>query len=968
MRDTAAILWSFVFMVIWTTMSTDSPLKAEQPSAGPTENVDFFENRIRPVLVDHCYSCHSVDAQLAGDLQAGLYVDSANGIRQGGDSGPAIVPGDAESSLLLAAMRYDTYEMPPQGKLDDRILDDFEHWIKSGAIDPRTETSSAEKPKSIDFSVARQHWSYQPLVKPVVPKIFSQVNNSARSPIDAFILSQASAAGLAPNPLTDRRTLVRRLYFDLIGLPPTPAQIAQFIEDDSPNALERLVDRLLASPRFGERWGRHWLDLVRYAESVTLRGLVQHQAWRYRDYVIRSFNHDAPYNQFLTQQIAGDLLPAESIFQARDQHIATTFLTLGNNNLEDQDKEKLRMDAVDEQLNVIGSAILAQTIGCARCHDHKFDPIPASDYYALAGILRNSKALEDANVSNWIERPLPIDPDVKAEVNAYKLAVESLKQKIDEAEKELGLDKKAPKKAPEKSVKVESLPGLVFDEKDATLTGVWETSSFNPRFVGANYVHDQANGRGEKYATYSIRVPETGIYELRMSYSSGSNRSTHVPVSIQDVVDVHHVSVNQRQAPTIDGLFVSLGEYRFDSATPGSVTVSNAEADGHVIVDAIQLLPKDPLSSARLQTTNADIDTAQTTLPQRQRKLRDNLQAWQAELKTLLAAAPEQPKYMAVVEDLEKGDIPIHIRGNVHQHGKIVPRGVLTIAAGERDVEIPDDQSGRLQLGQWLSDPSNPLPARVFANRVWLWLMGEGLVTTPDNFGTTGQEPTHPELLDYLATRLIENAWSTKSLVREIVLSEAYQRSSQPTAELRAQDTDNRLWLRQNRKRIDAESLVDAMLMATGKLDLRAGGKTIPDKLSADYGFEIDSTRRAVYWPVLRNSIPDIFQVFDAANPSLVTGKRNASTVAPQALLLMNSPWVIEQSQAAAKILASHEAESIEASVHYLFETILGRQPDSDELRAVNEYLHSDQESSLNTRWGQVVQSLWSTIDFRYLH
>lgn len=943
----------------------------EQASSNSAEAIEFFENRIRPVLAEHCYSCHSAEADENGELQAGLFVDSADGLRSGGDSGAAIMPGDAASSLLLAAMRYDTYEMPPQGKLDDSILRDFERWIESGAVDPRTESIKTLKAKPINFSTASDHWAYQPLaslpipnVSPPVPNVAPPDSAWAATPIDSFIDFQAANSGLSPGPLADRRTLVRRLYFDLLGLPPTPSQITQFMQDDRPDAIERLVDRLMASPRFGERWGRHWLDLARYAESVTLRGLVQHQAWRYRDYVIQSFNCDLPYDVFLNQQVAGDLLSANTISQSRDQHVATTFLTLGNNNLEDQDKEKLRMDAVDEQLNVIGSAILAQTIGCARCHDHKFDPIPTSDYYALAGILRNSKTLQDDNVSNWIERPLPGDPAKEASLAEYKSTVESLKRKITEAEQELGLNKQNT----DKSVAIKSLAGLVIDNNDATLTGAWEESTHTPRFVGTNYLHDQGTDRGKKLASFSFKVPESGSYEVRLSYSSGGNRSTRVPVSIQDIVDIHHVSINQRQPPTTDGLYTSLGEYQFDATMPGTVIVSNAEADGHVIVDSIQVLAKGSVSSTKLVTADAKTEAGS----EHQQKLRMDLLQWQAELKELLANAPEQPKYMAIIEDPGKGDIPIHIRGNVHQHGKTVSRGVLTVAAGKYDLEIHDGQSGRLQLGQWLAEPSNPLPARVFANRVWLWLMGEGLVRTPDNFGTTGQSPTHPELLDFLAIHLIENDWSTKSLVRSIVLSQTYQRSSQPTEELLSADPENKFWLRQNRKRIDAESLVDSMLKTSENLDFQAGGKTIPDKLSADYGYEIQSNRRAVYWPILRNSIPDIFQVFDGANPSLVTGKRNSSTVAPQALLLLNSPWVIAQSRAAGTVFAANETASetigLDSQITHAFETILGREPAPDEILAVRNFLISDQQASRAKRWGQVVQSLWSTIDFRYLH
>ena len=963
----------FAFMGLMQCLWADEPTN---PTAPSSEAIDFFETRIRPVLVEHCYSCHSEKALVEGELQADLFVDNASGLLSGGSSGPGVVPGDPDASLILSAMRYEDFEMPPQGKLDDQILQDFEQWIRSGAADQRGDTNSTRPKNEIDFKAARQHWAYQPLSAPPIPKASLQGAYHADSAIDAFILSTAAAISdaatdsLSPAPQADRRTLVRRLYYDLIGLPPTPEQIQQFTADARPDAIERLIDQLLASPQFGERWARHWLDVVRYAESVTLRGLVQHEAWRYRDYTISSFNSDLPYNDFLIQQIAGDLLPAESIQQACQQHIATTFLTLGNNNLEDQDKEKLRMDAVDEQLSVIGSALLAQTIGCARCHDHKFDPIPTSDYYALAGILRNSKTLLDANVSNWIEQPLPATDEDQTTIAEFKAQVEQLTIKISAAESELGLVKAKSGK----SVPKQSLPGIVLDNDQAMLTGNWEPSNHSPRFVGNGYMHDSGSERGSKVATFNFKVLESGRYEVRVSYAAGANRSTKVSIAVQDYIDVHHKTINQRQPPAIDGLFASLGIYQFDVSTPGMLTISNAGADGHVIVDAVQLLPTtaSTLTSSAIDRSSADTlvatSASESDKTLDRATLQKQLEAWRSELKELNASAPAQPKYMAIIEDPEKGDIPIHIRGNVHQHGKVVPRGFLTIADIDRELSISADESGRLQLGQWLSDPSNPLPARVFANRVWLWLFGAGLCRTPDNFGTTGLEPTHPQLLDYLAQRLIDSGWSVKTLVREIVLSDAYQRASFATPDLQANDPENQFWLRQNRKRIEAECLVDAMLLSAGQLDLAFGGKTLPEKLSADYGFQTEMNRRALYWPALRNSISDLIKVFDGADPSLVTGKRNNSTVAPQALLMLNHPWVIEQSRTAGKALSQKQEQSLEQKVHWVFETTLGRTPSVEEQISAIAFVSSVPEEEQSRQWGRLIQSLWATIDFRYLY
>lgn len=938
-------------------------IAAEKPKPDPSPaDIQFFENRIRPVLVEHCYSCHSQEALASGDLQADLFVDNAAGLHEGGSSGPAVVPGDPEASLLLSAMRYESFEMPPAGKLDDEVIRDFEKWIEAGAADPRTDSIVRPSKSAIDIETARNHWAYQPITAPAIPIFANSSQLHSNTAIDAFILHRAGDAASLASPAADRHILIRRLYFDLIGLPPTPAQIELFINDDRPDAVERLVDQLLSSPHFGQRWARHWLDLVRFAESVTLRGLVQHEAWRYRDYTIGSFNSDLPYDEFLIQQLAGDLLNADSVEQACQQHIATTFLTLGNNNLEDQDKEKLRMDAVDEQLSVIGSAFLGQTIGCARCHDHKFDPIPTSDYYALAGILRNTQTLVDDNVSNWIEQPLPSTTDDQKAIEHFKSQVATISDRINTIESQLGLRKKATSK----SVAISTLPGIILDQTQATLTGNWETSNHSPRYVGDGYVHDSNAEQGKKLAVFPLRVKESGRYEVRVSYSPGANRSTQVSISIQDYVDTHYKSINQQKQPEIDGLFISLGEYQFDTSMEGSLVISNAGANGHVIVDAVQLLAlddsqltakKNPAAATDLVSTDND-----TML------LREELSKLQQQLKELNAAAPAQPKYMAILEDTQRGDIPIHIRGNVHQLGRIVPRGFLSIADVQTDYSIPNDQSGRLQLAQWLTDPTNPLPARVISNRIWHWLFGRGLSSTPDNFGTTGNPPNHPELLDYLSAQLIKSDWSIKSLVREIVLSSAYQRASGASNELLARDPSNHLLLRQNRKRIEAECLVDAILLNSGKLNLQHGGKTIPETLPADYGFEFDLNRRAIYWPTLRNAIPDIIKVFDGADPSLVTGQRNNSTVAPQALSMLNNPWIIAQSEEAGKHFASHSNISINRQVELAFQMTLGRQPDHDELQASIDFIKSASDQLQTKQWGRLIQSLWATIDFRYLY
>src|SRR5262245_43013038 len=371
-------------------------LLASPALAGDT-GVEFFEKKIRPVLAEQCQKCHSAEAEKAKKLKGGLFLDSRDGVLKGGESGPAVVPGEPKKSRLIRALHHDgDTRMPPKGKLPDAVIADFEKWVTLGAPDPRT-ASGGRQAIGMSIEEGRKFWAYRQVAVTSTPKV------DAATDIDRFIIAKLDEKGLKPAAKAGRATLARRVHYDLTGLPPKPEEVDAFVADKDPKAFERLVDRLLQSPQFGERWGRHWLDVARFGESLTLRGFILKEAWRYRDYVIDSFNNDVPFDRFIREQIAGDLLPASTLEDRRRQLIASTFLTLGNTNLEEQDKVQLRMDVVDEQLDVIAKGFLGQTVTCARCHDHKFDPIPTADYYAMAGILRNAKAMEHANVSKWIE-------------------------------------------------------------------------------------------------------------------------------------------------------------------------------------------------------------------------------------------------------------------------------------------------------------------------------------------------------------------------------------------------------------------------------------------------------------------------------------------------------------------------------------------------------------------------------------
>ncbi|MFM9118669.1 MAG: DUF1553 domain-containing protein, partial [Planctomycetota bacterium] len=945
---------------------------ATKPTA---EQLEHFEKKIRPVLVERCQSCHSVAAKAAGKLKGGLLVDGRAGLLAGGDSGPAVVPGQPERSLLLTALRYDELQMPPAGKLPADVIRDFEIWIADGAADPREEGAAVRRP-AIDISAGRQHWCYQPPQfhrAPQIPDVTQAVSS-----IERFILARQTSAGLNATgrdttPLAPREQLLRRLSFDLVGLPPTPADVAEFLADDAPDATARRIDRLLASPRYGERWGRHWLDVARFAESLTLRGFIMPEAWRYRDYVIRSFNRDLPYDAFIQQQIAGDYAAREleaggDIEQLQQLRVATTYLVLGNTNLEEQDKKQLRMDFVDEQLDTIGKGILAQTLGCARCHDHKFDPIPTREYYAQAGILRSSRALEHANVSKWLEFPLPVSPELQQQLQQHEQALGAVRERIKKTKDQLKLlagdgGKGAGDGA---IVAVDKLPGIVLDDAQAKKVGAWKDSTSTNRYIGAGYIHDLDQDKGNKTLTFQPELPFAGMYEVRFAYTPGGNRAPAVPVTVFSADGEQTVKVNEQVAPPIDGRFISLGQFRFEPNGQGFVLVSNEGTKGHVIADAVQFLPqgeagvlwaKKQEAAAKAVASNSPDTAKAADEPQRKQAIAQHeaqLKRDEAELKELTARGPVRPMYMSVEEEkgAEVGDTRVHIRGVVHNLGDVVPRGFLQVAAVDATPQIAAGQSGRRELAQWIASPNNPLTARVFVNRTWHWLFGAGLVRTTDNFGTTGELPSHPELLDRLAVDFMARDWSVKQLIRELVLSRTYQLAEESSPDSRERDPDNRLWTHANRKRLDAETLLDTLLFLGGNLREEFGGATIKPGTAADYGYQHESRRRAVYWPVLRNALPDFLEAFDGADPSMVVGRRSQSTVAPQALVLMNHPLVREQARRTALQLGLIENSAMpdEAAIELAYRTVLGRAPLVGETRAALPFIQGSGPAASLTR------------------
>lgn len=756
--------------------------------------VEFFEKKIRPLLADNCFNCHSTNTNSRG----GLRVDDRNGLLAGGDHGAAIVPGDPEKSLLIKAVRQtDKLKMPPMKQLSEQQIADLTKWIQDGAAWPKVEfTLPMGDPHPEYERLRKEHWAWQPLRDVRVPAV--RASDWARDDIDRFIQASLEAKGLSPVSNADKVTLIRRVTFDLTGLPPTLDEIAAFQQDDSATAFATVVDRLLASAAFGERWGRHWLDVARYGESTgSARNLPYPHAWRYRNYVIDAFNNDKPYDQFLREQIAGDLLPANSDAQRDEQLIATGFLALGVKDVNQRYKVRFVMDNVDEQIDTVSRAVLGLTASCARCHDHKFDPIPQADYYALAGIFRSTDLCAG--------------------------------------------------------------------------------------------VRNKMGGGGLDY------------YDTDMLLKLGSPKTSETDSGTQ------RSEINK-----------ALTEARAELKSLSETKEGNELApDGR----------------------------------QKQVIAREKVAKLQADLLALSDPAMQGPVAFGARDSKTISDTEIRVRGEAEQLGPVVARGFLGVIPMADPPRVNPNQSGRLELAQWLTSDKNPLTSRVMANRVWQHLFGEGLVLSVDNFGVTGDAPSHSELLDHLAQRFVRDSWSIKKLVRAIVLTRTYQLGSETPATNLETDPANRLVWRHSPRRLDAEEIRDATLAAAGTLnlsrpeaspakdfkviELRNNGPEAQRLMNG----AVSSTQRSVYLPLVRNITPTSLDVFDFATQGMVTGSRDTTTVATQALYLLNDPFVRRQSLAFAARLLKQADLTHAARVDLAYQLAMGRTATTAEIERASNYL-----------------------------
>lgn len=924
-----------------------------------SEELAHFEKSIRPLLIENCIRCHGPEQQYGG-----LKLDSKKAWQKGGKSSTAIIPGNANDSLLVKVLSNPNH---PKVPLSPDQITDIKIWIQSGASDPRV--GNMNRSLIPNYELGKDFWSFQPIPKPTPARLNDSI--WPRTEIDKFIRAKQEDQDLVPVSDASKTHLVRRAYFTLIGLPPTPEKIDAFVNDSRHDAFEALVDELLASSHFGERWGRHWLDVARFAESSGGgRTLLFKDAWRFRDYVIKAFNNDMPFDQMVREQLAGDLLPWDSPSQRSRQLTATAFLTLGPTNYELQDKQLLRYDVIDEQIDTIGKAFMGMTLGCARCHDHKFDPVPTSDYYALAGIFKSTRTLFNYtdNVARWIDTYLPQEGPIADELAMVITQEQILKPKLNLKKAELAVLTQHQKNPPAPGLPKPSrqVPGIVIDERIAEVDGEWMFSQYSQNYLDEGYYHDGNELKGQKTLTFKTTIPVTGLYEVRLAYAESENRSTRTPIIIGHAEGETKVIVNQKIAPSDYGRFYTLGEFYFVRESTNFVRISTEDTDGHVIADAVQWFLVEDSAILESQERNEYVAA-----------LKEEVKGLESELKPLNARIKSRPKAMVIKEDPKPTDSAIRIRGVEKNKGEIVPRGFLQVATlGEAPV-IQSNTSGRRELAEWILSKNNPLTARVMANRIWSWLFGTGIVRSVDNFGTTGELPSHPELLDYLAIRLVENEWSIKALVKEIILSRTWQLSAKTDTLAKAHDPDNHLLTSYPRRRLDAEQLRDAILSANSTLDLMLYGPNINEAAEIDanstgaqaveYSYVFADKRRSVYTPAFRVNRHELFELFDFGNVNFSMGQRNVSTVALQALYMLNNPFMIEQSRVAAKGLLK-KVKSPEDRIKWAYRTTLGRLPTKQELALVNDFLKDGQSAGILENWASVYQSLYGSIDFRYLN
>ncbi len=919
---------SAIFGVGFVCLAATVPaISAEAPSP---EQLEFFEKHVRPLLVEKCLNCHGEKKQ-----EGGLRLDSHAAILKGNETGPAAIPGKPDSSRLVKVLAYrdDDIQMPPAGKLPDDQIALLTEWVQRGAVFPAT-----DKPASPAADPAT-HWAFQPMTRPAVPLVKDVAR--AQTETDRFILAALEAKGFTLAPPADRAILLRRLSLDLLGLPPTYADIQQFVTDTQPDAVERAIERLLASPHYGERWARYWLDIARYADT---KGYVFTEesrypyAYTYRDYVIEAFNEDKPYDRFVTEQLAADQLNLGD-----DTHdlAAMGFLTVGRRFLNNVN------DIIDDRIDVVTRGLMGLTVGCARCHDHKYDPIPTADYYSLYGVFQSSHEPTD----------LPMIGSTQKRSEYEKFAVELAKREKVLADFE---QQAAERISTECRTKVTAYLELI-----ARPTGA------NPVAAARSFVNgDPRPGvvrRWQEFLKERAKQPDAVFGPWHHVAKAGDDvaaaltewlQQAQQPGRFEDGAD----RINRRVRQT---LIEEAPASRIELASVYGrlLTDVNREWLAHKAAHAEATALPDPVDEELRQVLYA-AGSPPTLTPDECRRIygrddRDKRRNLEKQIETLKVTSAGAPPRAMVMNDNDRPAQPhIFIRGNQGRQGPQVPRQFLAVAAGpDRKPFIKG--SGRLELAEAIVAPQNPLTARVIVNRVWQHHFGKGLVRSHGDFGLRGEAPTHPALLDHLAQRFIESGWSIKWLHRQILNSAVYQQSGHDNPAARAADPENRLLWAMPRQRLDLEAMRDAWLAAAGALDDTMYGRPY-DSIT-----DVNSHRRTVYGMVNRNDLPNVFRSFDFANPDQSDPERPQTSVPQQTLFALNAPLVREQ----AKRIAAETAGQADVAerIHEMYRRTLGREPNTDERELARQYVTQPMDSAQFTPWERFAQVLLLTNEFLFV-
>jgi hypothetical protein len=896
-----------------------------QTARSQTPETEFFEKKVRPIFASNCYACHGPKMQIGG-------LNLSSGAGAGPETG-VVVKGDPEQSRLMRALGYaDKIKMPPSGKLSANDITTVKTWIEMGGSWPKdaaTQTSAGTH-KGFPPEV-KSFWSFQP-VKDVQPPQVRQPS-WVKNPIDRFILAKLEEKKLTPAAPASKLTLLRRATYDLIGLPPTTKEIEDFLADKSPDAFATVVDRLLASPKYGEQWGRHWLDVARYAESTGMdEDNAYPHAWRYRDYVVKAFNQDQPYNRFVTEQLAGDLLPSDNQADREQRLIATGFLALGPKPLAQQDRVQMLYDVVDEQIDTVSKSFMGLTVACARCHDHKFDPILTKDYYSLASVFASTTSFRHQGRPGSISYMYyaPLDPAAYQRYQTQRWNMLSKQMEMEDAlSEDLGYENA-------------TLRPKVGD----VLTAAWKVHAKGMTLDAASSASNVESKQVEKWLKW-LRAADD---KARAGYLKDWFEATDATIAA--VANKYQEAYTKSAAKSDSRLEGWRAKFARDA-------LQERGLPDRPKVDA----EEDPLFAA------ATFNGGPMELPDSQR-----VAILRKEFEQRQKALPEAPALASAVCEGIPVEQHVFQHGDHHNPGEPVAKQFPIILAGESQKPV-EKGSGRLELAQWLTSPDHPLTARVMANRIWQGHFGEALVRTPNNWGKTGEKPTHPELLDYLAKRFIENGWSIKAMHRLILLSSTYQMSSKTSKEAREADPGNRLWSRFNRVRMSVEQIRDSLLALDGTLDPAIGG-TLPASTAKEKRPKIDPDdikRRTIYIPVRRGSIPNLLATFDFGDATTSNEGRPRTNVAPQALFMMNSSFVMERAKGFATKLLDDAGLTDAGRIEKAYLMVLTRKPDASEIDSALSYI-ANLEKQLgateahSTAWQSFCHILMSSNEFVYLN